>query len=1028
MFYSAHLIWLSPTKILIASGTAFGDVIVWSFTIGQGHGTIRKHYAFPAHEGSVFGVRISEPLYLSPDEPASRLLASCSDDRSIRIWDVTNLSECSANPNLDQEPGDTGFRTWTEEPDRSAPCTEAKHLATATGHVSRIWSVHFLPQLVCRGRQHDLIKFVSIGEDATCRIWKLTSLSTENTCDSYPYSISLLATAITHSGKNIWSISTLERSLDHLNHLGFVVGGADAGISAYSAKSLANKEPKYLEWSLDGVFHEMTSYLGPNTMTTQGLEGLRSDIVRSYAFLGDGNFIYTTNSGALISSRSSPAHLLNEDKLGWKCIGIFPNLKGYSVTTSLPRLSLAFFAEAGGAIRAYDGTSDVVFPVLQVDRKVTGLFVQEVKMDEGSQQNLVVLTVTFLGSRPPKFISLEYQSTKRSHLSISDIKDIDISMVFQKEITAVHTIFQERSTIHFIGSRNGYITALQIVPIDQPILEQSNCRSDTAILSVLEHTHGKEAVTSMQWIKDGNTRGGWLFSTGRDGHLVVHHFDRTFSKPTLVHRLPVPLGQNLEGLHMDLELRELLVHGFYSTNFILYDVLAAQEIMSTQCGGAHRTWAFDLHRSADTGRITGGTLIWTKASKSNLHSVTESPNRITRSGFHGREVRVCAIASTSLPGSSLGPLIATGAEDTDIRLLSYINCSSSRGVEQDFRCIAIMRKHNTGIQSLKWSGDGSYLFSSGGFEEFFVWKISATPVLSVGVICESVLPVEAGSDLRIPDFAIKELDESDKEGKEFLIALVYSNSTIKTYRYSTSKVDGRRWTLIGQSHYTASCLTLIEFFKFEDLALSLTAATDGHIALWKQYDHSNPMFAPAEDNSDCGRPLKCIRIHQNAIKCVSVTQLSQTVTLILTGADDNSIGITLLKHQRDGGWQSLPMLSSTMIIPRAHAASITTSTIFHLSEDASQTGGQLHLQAVTSGNDQRIKIWHISVDISAPGVEGVAVEKLDNVPTAVADVSSVAVFPVGVHAAGHGSDESLIGARRKILVCGVGMEVWNMTV
>ena len=1019
MFYSAHLVWLSSTKILTASGTAFGDVIVWSFNTDEGAGTVRTHFDFPAHEGSVFGVRISEPLYMSPDEPALRLLASCSDDRSIRIWDITDFSGCSANPDLDQF-GDTGFRTHTGELDRTAPCTEAKYLATAMGHVSRIWSVQFLPPPTPRSEERDPIRFVSIGEDAICQLWQLTSSSNENTYDSYSYNVDLLTTAIIHSGKNIWAVSLLGHTLEGFHDLGFVTGGGDAGISAYAAKHLARKrqESKYLEWSLGDVCYESTACTGPSQTQIQSSNKLQSDIVRSYAFLGDGDFVYTTNNGALISSKYCPTDPINEHKPEGKCVGMFPDLKGSSITTSLPRLSLAFFAGAGGLIRAYDRAAGVVVPVIQVERKVTKLFAQEIKIDEASQQNSIVLVVTFLGLHRQKFIFIEHQPTRRSPISISSASDFEIPTV-RKEITAVHTAFQERRATHFIGTRNGHITALRITAPGQPILVKSTRSSDTEVIAVLEHAHGKEAVTSMRWIANTTTFGGWLFSTGRDGFLVVHHFDETFSKSTLVHRLSVPLGQNLEGLHVDLKCRELLLYGFRSTKFILYDVLAAQEIMSTQCGGAHRTWAFNLHRSADTERITGGTLLWTKASKPNLHSVTEPPNLTFRSGFHGREVKVCAIASTGLPGSGLAPLIATGAEDTDIRLLLYSNDSGPPGVEHDLRCVAILRMHNTGIQSLKWSNDGSYLFSSGGFEEFFVWKVTATPVLMVGVICESTLPIGAGSDLRISDFAIKELNGS---GKAFSITVVYSNSTIKTFRYSTTDTKNR-WTLMGQSHYTTSCLTVVNLLEFEELPLTVTAATDGHIALWKQPDHGGAMLGPVKSRMDFNQPLRCIRIHQSAVKCLSVMRLSPTVALVLSGSDDNSIGITLLQHHNEGE-SPFPILSSTLIMPRAHAASVTASAILRLSEfseTASQDCRQLRLRAVTSSNDQRIKVWHITVDSSASGIDGISVEKAGNVHTAVADVSSMAVFAID-------SEGPPVGVCRKILVCGVGMEVWSMMV
>ena len=68
---------------------------------------------------------------------------------------------------------------------------------------------------------------------------------------------------------------------------------------------------------------------------------------------------------------------------------------------------------------------------------------------------------------------------------------------------------------------------------------------------------------------------------------------------------------------------------------------------------------------------------------------------------------------------------------------------------------------------------------------------------------------------------------------------------------------------------------------------------------------------------------------------------------------------------------------------------------------------------ITSGTDQRLKMWGVSVDTAKDGVEGVQVEKLSNVFTPVADVSSMAVV--------RGEDD-----RVGVLVCGVGIDLWSI--
>jgi hypothetical protein len=70
---------------------------------------------------------------------------------------------------------------------------------------------------------------------------------------------------------------------------------------------------------------------------------------------------------------------------------------------------------------------------------------------------------------------------------------------------------------------------------------------------------------------------------------------------------------------------------------------------------------------------------------------------------------------------------------------------------------------------------------------------------------------------------------------------------------------------------------------------------------------------------------------------------------------------------------------------------------------------------VSSGNDQRVKLWGIHLDSFGAGLGGVDVRKLANKHTIVADVSDLAVIS--------GSKGFCIA---NVVICGVGMEVWKV--
>lgn len=157
--------------------------------------------------------------------------------------------------------------------------------------------------------------------------------------------------------------------------------------------------------------------------------------------------------------------------------------------------------------------------------------------------------------------------------------------------------------------------------------------------------------------------------------------------------------------------------------------------------------------------------MWTRAASLHIRSQTGPNHNVIRSGGHGREIKAVAVSQ-----GAHGQLIATGAEDTDIKIFQY--------AAGELYCQRTLRKHTTGIQHLQWSDDGKYLFSSGGCEEFYIWRINRLPsAFGVGVVCEfTYTPESEHADLRIMSFDVH------KCGPEYDIAMVFSDSSIKVTR------------------------------------------------------------------------------------------------------------------------------------------------------------------------------------------------------------------------------------------------------
>lgn len=146
--------------------------------------------------------------------------------------------------------------------------------------------------------------------------------------------------------------------------------------------------------------------------------------------------------------------------------------------------------------------------------------------------------------------------------------------------------------------------------------------------------------------------------------------------------------------------------------------------------------------------------------------------RILQQGLHGREIKAVAYSAEMA-------VLATGAEDTVVRL------STVSGDTGEVVAVVAVKRHTTGVQHLVWSPCGRWLFSSGGVEEFFVWRVRRLEG-GLGVVEEAKCEIgEEGGDLRICGFDVVGVHE-EKTGEVvgFVVGMVYSDSSIKVTIHS----------------------------------------------------------------------------------------------------------------------------------------------------------------------------------------------------------------------------------------------------
>ena len=787
----------------------------------------------------------------------------------------------------------------------------------------------------------------------------------------------------------------------------------------------------------------------------------------------------------------------------------------YSVLRSSRSGPLAFVGTTSGELFYYDdddvddrgamvkGARASLRPLARVHGKVADIFCLSDDGDlavsgnsEPSAQPRAEILVTVLGS------------TKAVVMRLGDLgaSPDEVEVTLEPGFSVTAAAFFRGYLV--LGSRNGSICVLGRDRGGYSARSTLRVKLDDAITSIvpLPQTQGQDHQQEEEDDEAGSrssSTGYCFLATCRDGKYRIYELHTTIATacnaPTasksvtlqLLHEVALRSGSVIEGGWFSDD--EVLLCGFRGKNMVLWNETRRREVASVECGGGHRSFTYTPvlgvsrpSRPGSRGGSEGFRFVFTKAARMHVFSQAGAAQRTLKPGGHGREIKA-ASASPS------GRYLATGAEDTTIRIWerqvpdgdadeqqqhskNYITNSNNPGRDgrrtaardnaPDFRCVAVLEKHATGIQTLRWHGD-EHLFSSGGSEEFFVWRVRRIPgcgACPVGVVCEAAFPdrSEAG-DLRIVAFDVErgvalsphadggtgldlEIAETETEEPTFRISMALSNSTLQTYTYTR----GQGFRLQGRQGYTGACLTQLRHLVGSGGAV-LTAATDGHLAVFgdvplsttprtqqqvsllptggqQHHGAAKPTAAAAlaldeeaglvDVAVDPRTVAHVSRIHQNSVKSLDVRSVSLSgggggggggvaAHLVVTGGDDNAMGITCL--QSDAAWTTSTSgdsrtrarveVRNKAIVRSAHAAAVTGIVILRLLE-----GGRDAI-VVTASTDQRVKAWRL-IGWQSPGPRVVL---LDDRYSAIAD---------------SGDLETLDD--RRVLVAGVGMEIWSV--
>ncbi|XP_077132588.1 tRNA (34-2'-O)-methyltransferase regulator WDR6 [Ranitomeya variabilis] len=264
ILYSAHFVGRTWKELTLISGTVFNQLVIWGMCDQTNEeGRVEPRRRISGHNGVIFSIYY---------EAQRGILASASDDRSLRVWKVGSLTSCDP---------------------------EVQCLLVLYGHQARVWSVRLLSDNI-----------ISIGEDSACIVWS--------------YSGDIIHHFKGHRGRGIRAVAIQ----DQLSLV--ATGGADCGIRLWQIKEKSSPSCNLLNLNFDA-----SKYVGtPKAVMLADINCLT--IMTDLGFIYRYDFISKQWTLVLEDRNYKSYGLLDVVRLGDSTLCAIGNITGSVKIFSLP--------------------------------------------------------------------------------------------------------------------------------------------------------------------------------------------------------------------------------------------------------------------------------------------------------------------------------------------------------------------------------------------------------------------------------------------------------------------------------------------------------------------------------------------------------------------------------------------------------------------------------------------------------------------------------------------------------------------
>ncbi|XP_075995101.1 tRNA (34-2'-O)-methyltransferase regulator WDR6 [Genypterus blacodes] len=1021
LLYSALLLLRGSWEdAVLVGGTVFNQLILWKPGAaggggGGGGGEHDSELKAPVqrrllgHSGVIFSIS-----YLQEKE----LLASASDDRSVRLWGVGVLGGAG---------GECG--------DVNPAC-----LRVLYGHQARVFSVRLSPGRV-----------FSAGEDGACLVWDQAGGGT------------VVRTLKGHRAGGVRSLAVSKTKEDRPRGARWVAtGGADGGVRLWEVEEEEEEEEEE-----EGAVKE--------TLTDLNFPGQGLPKVVCIAGDGDENptwaqnrFIVCTDQGIVYQYSKGCWEIMWRGPTAFQSYCVMETVT-VAVKDSAVAVDLCAVGNLSGDVQVFITARPQCGVALRGGGGKIHSLVWQNGGGGGSSSGTACLLASGAEGRVYRW-SVEVRFDGNGLvLGVAPLTPFLLPPCAKRWLTAaVRLHSRTEGALWVCGDRRGSLLLFGERQITERKGDEGERDEGGGVtlqpLSFLFGVHGKQGVTSL------SRHQRLLYSTGRDGCVRVLRVRRTPRPAPAEHRdqivdrsnelqlevlrvqracrgmewlervlileREVPeeeaeLDEECDRLEMTweegvkgssggeagLEGKEarFVIVGFHAVHFVVWDPVRQERLLAVPCGGGHRSWSLWPSRK---GVWPGfGVVVFVKqgavlASRppreaATLAGVAGKPGGWgLREGVHGRGIGcVCRLGRIQGPGHvgrESWEVLVTGGEDTSVTVLAVEPDSGA------VRVLSVITDHISSVRALAAaverraaSGLSALVVSAGGRAQIQCYRLWAGwDGQNLGPACQVIQvaahrldaqwerkrnrhkTVKADPETRYMSVALM---DGGTDG--VLLSLACSDGAVRLF--SLSEVKGHI-DLLWESFHHQRCVLSVATCSLEDgqgnrYRLLFSAATDGKIAVW------DVTTAPSSSSTSSSQseapppplPLLIVPAHQSGVNSLAVwweklgQQEGGCLVTVASGGDDGQLTVSTVRVQyperEEGGSrgfsQTLEQRSDSQEEPQLPVQaqpllSLQLQSQAHvpLAHAAPLTSLKLLTPGllVSTSSDQRVCLWRLS--------------------------------------------------------------------